>query len=316
MPPDRSFALEDVKRLVSRWSGGFAWAIELATDGVSTPVYRLKRGAETRYLRLAEQPGECRIAEKRAHDLVRDRGVRVPEVVWFDPLAPEVNRSAMITTAIPGVPLDRAIDTDAASAIVSLAGRDLARINRIPVRGYGWVVAVDGDGGLIAEHPDRASWTKEYRATVDGIPAGLLLDRNRLADTIAEWVAMPERPGSHLAHGDLDVSHLVCQESTYSGLIDFGEIRGADRAYDLGHFLLHDGERLSASLLPALIDGYRAAAPDVAITRREIVVQAVAIGVRALSRALRDPGSPYTGFLVRRLAALLDELAISAAPTR
>lgn len=298
-----------MRRLVARWADGPAGRIEPAPDGVSTPVFTLTQGRETRYLRLGEQPGECRSAEKRVYEVLRARGVRVPEVVWFEPLAPEVNRSAMITSAIPGTPLDQAIDAHAAPAIVALAGRDLARINAIPVRGYGWVVAVDADGGLVAEHADRASWTAEYHAAVAKVPGGLPLDRSRLASVVAAWATLPGQPESCLVHGDMGTSHIYCHAGRYTGLIDFGEIRGADRTYDLGHFLLHDGERVPPSLLPALLDGYREASPGAAIMTREITVQAVVIGVRALSRAGSDPTTSYVRFLTHRLSALLDELA-------
>lgn len=305
MPPDRSFSLADVRRLVARWAGGEAWQIDPAPDGVSTPVFRLSRGPEIRYLRLAEQPGECRVAEKHAHDLLRIQGVRVPQVVWFDPLAPEVNRSAMITTAIAGAPLDGHVPDGVARAIVADAGRDLARINAVPVRGYGWVVGVDASGGLVAAHRERAAWVAEYRAALEELPGDLVLDRVRLATLLDRWAALPGKTESSLAHGDLDTTHIYCQDSTYTGIIDFGEMRGTDRAYDLGHFLLHDGECVPFPLLPALRDGYLAASPGTSITRPDITVWAVAIGVRALARALRDPFSAYAGLLIRRLDALL-----------
>ncbi len=49
---------------------------------------------------------------------------------------------------------------------------------------------------------------------------------------------------ARLAHGDFDTTHIYEKNCRYSGIIDFGEIRGAEPLYDLGHFQLHDGERL------------------------------------------------------------------------
>lgn len=309
MPPDRPFSHEDVERLVARWSGNTGWCVAPATEGVSTPVYRLARGPEVRYLRLAEAPGESRIAERRVHDLLHAAGVRVPRVVWFDPSAPEVNRSAMITTAIAGGPLYTVEDEADGRAVVRRAGPDLATINAIPVHGYGWLTGVDAGGRLLAEHPDRAAWTAEYRAAAEEVADRASLDGLLLIDLMAEWATMPEQHGAHLAHGDLDTSHIYCQDSAYTGIIDLGEIRGADRAYDLGHFLLHDGERCLVPLLPALLDGYRAALPSAGITRRDIALQAVAIGTRALARMLRRPATPYAPFLTTRLSLLLGELS-------
>lgn len=40
----------------------------------------------------------------------------------------------------------------------------------------------------------------------------------------------------YLAHGDFDTTHIYQDNGRYTGIIDFGEIRGADRWYDLGYF--------------------------------------------------------------------------------
>src|SRR5690348_3806170 len=59
------------------------------TTGGSTPVYRLQRGDIVRYLRLAERPEASLAPEALAHDVLRTRGARVPEVVAFEPFDPE-----------------------------------------------------------------------------------------------------------------------------------------------------------------------------------------------------------------------------------
>ena len=59
--------------------------VERAEAGVSTPVYRISRGGTTLYLRLAEGPGAGLAPEALAHDLLRALGVRVPEVIHFEP---------------------------------------------------------------------------------------------------------------------------------------------------------------------------------------------------------------------------------------
>jgi len=94
---------------------------------------------------------------------------------------------------------------------------------------------------------------------------------------------------------------------TYTGIIDFGEVHGADPFYDLGHALLHDGENGIPPLVGHLLDG----ACDRTGTLRSptdhaaIQAQAIAIGVRHLAIASRR-GSPYAATLVTRLGHLLD----------
>jgi hypothetical protein len=52
------------------------------------------------------------------------------------------------------------------------AGRDLARINSVPVQGFGWVATVPAsDGAVAAEHPVRSAWTTEYARAATGIVA-------------------------------------------------------------------------------------------------------------------------------------------------
>lgn len=61
-----------------------------------------------------------------------------------------------------------------------------------------------------------------------------------VAATIARHDAWLHGDDARLAHGDLDLIHIYQDKGEYTGIIDFGEIRGADRLYDLGHFNLHD----------------------------------------------------------------------------
>src|SRR5262245_42413048 len=84
-------------------------------SGSSTPVYRIERGGGAYYLRLAESPEASLAPEALVHDLLHARGVRVPEVVYFEPFHERLQRSVMVTAAIPGRPLaEDSRDTDVA----------------------------------------------------------------------------------------------------------------------------------------------------------------------------------------------------------
>jgi Ser/Thr protein kinase RdoA (MazF antagonist) len=58
-------------------------------------------------------------------------------------------------------------------------------------------------------------------------------------------------------HGDFDDSHIFQDKVRFTGIIDFGEIRGSHRLYDLGHYKLHDNYGRFTSLLA----GYRTVYP-------------------------------------------------------
>src|SRR5207248_10181336 len=72
------------------------------------------------------------------------------------------------------------------------------------------------------------------------------------------WLVVEQ---ARLAHGDFDVTHIYQKGGHYTGIIDFGEIRGTDALYDLGHFNLHDGETLPQLVLPYLLAGYSEVMP-------------------------------------------------------
>src|SRR4051794_9485216 len=74
--------------------------IERTPDGVSTPVYRLARGGTTVYLRIAENAADSLAPEALVHKLLRDRGVRVREVIFYEELNEVIGRSVMVTTEI------------------------------------------------------------------------------------------------------------------------------------------------------------------------------------------------------------------------
>lgn len=110
-----------------------------------------------------------------------------------------------------------------------------------------------------------------------------------------------------LAHGDFDAMHIFQQNGLYTGIIDFGEIRGADRWYDLGHFHLHDDESLA---LPVLLQGYNEITPLPPNAEERILFASLLIAVRALSRSLQKrAANHYTPRLLQTLRVDIAALA-------
>jgi aminoglycoside phosphotransferase (APT) family kinase protein len=233
-PPDAE--VEALHALVSRLAGpGFT--IERALGGMSTPVYRLRRGEECLYLRMSEDPGGSMHAEVAVHEHLRAAGVAMPEVVAMDE-APEIGRGVMLVREVPGVPLAGADGVDRAP-ILRAAGRDLARINAVAVAGFGWVCR---DEPVWPPRGEDAT----YEAFVEG-PTGSIAavverlgtdETRRMLGAFDE--AKADDPPSRLAHGDFDATHIFQRGGRYTGVIDFGEIRGAEPHYDLAYFLVHD----------------------------------------------------------------------------
>ncbi len=97
------------------------------------------------------------------------------------------------------------------------------------------------------------------------------------------------------------MTHIFQSRGRYTGIIDFGEIRGGDCFYDLGHFRLHDGETIPQLLLPYLLEGYRDVAELPSDYEQRIALTSLLIGIAALARRLgRLPGY-CRGHLVRAI---------------
>ena len=80
-----------------------------------------------------------------------------------------------------------------------------------------------------------------------------------------------------LAHGDFDPTHVFAARGRYTGIIDFGEIRGAPTLYDLAHWALQ-------APVDRLLAGYAQVAPLPADHERIVARMSIQIGDDFLSR--------------------------------
>ena len=292
--------------------GSARLVVERTESGVSTPVYRLRRGEATRYLRLAEGPEASLAPEVLAHDVLRSRGVRVAQVVHFEPFNQDVGRSVMVTTEIPGRSLAEHHQGIDVGAVLAAAGRDLALINRVAVSGFGWVRRDrPGAARLEAEAPTlRGFALGNLEADLTALPAFLVADEiGAVRRTVGRCEGWLNADRAVLAHGDLDATHIYHQDGGYTGIIDFGEIRGADPLYDLGHFALHDGETIPDAVLPHLVQGYGEVTCLPADHEPRIQFWSLLIGVRALARSADRPQTAYQDHLARAIRRSLAALA-------
>jgi aminoglycoside phosphotransferase (APT) family kinase protein len=282
------------------------FSVEYLTEGISTFVYRIVRGDERFYLRVLPEADASFAPEVRVHALLRERGVRVPEVVYFEHRNELLGLSVMLTTEIAGESIaSRGLDEDLPT-ILFAAGRDLALVNSVPVAGFGWIARDQPVvAALAADLPTNRAFLAEH---LNGDLAALRahgLDAAAVASIeaiIARYDAWLGAERATLAHGDFDATHIYAHEGVYSGIIDCGELRGTDRWYDLGHFRLHDGELVPTMLLPWLLAGYRTVTPLPDDAERRIAFASLLIGIRTLTRTLaRHPTSPLIAHCLRAL---------------
>ena len=310
-PDDPDPAL--VRAVVERvFPGSMSIAITRAAAGVSTHVYRLRRGTETFYLRILPEADASFAPEMQVHTLLRERGVHVPNVIYFEHCNAVLRRSVMVTTAIPGRHINASTGRRALRAILYDAGRDLAIINSIPVGGFGWINRASDDiARLEAVHPTARASVYEHLETDVALLASHGLGNDEIAAIQAILTAhdtwLDDEPAC-LAHGDFDATHIFARDGRYTGIIDFGEIRGGNRWYDLGHFHAHDGETIPRRALPWLLDGYRTVTPLPDGAMERIRFTGLLIALRGIARLLRK--RPDSRAIRHGFATVLDDVAI------
>ncbi len=191
-----------IRRFIADLFPGAPPSVEPIADGVSTDVYRLRRGDDVSYLRLLPEIGARISPEAEAHRLMRERGARVPEIHYVEDHNALLGRSVMITSAIAGRPVtESTLELDTLRAVMFEAGRDLARINRVPVDGFGWIQRYGAARvGLRGEHPNERAFVAEIQEEI--LPwldrLGLSLDESRAAQDLL-----------HQSLGDPDATALA-----------------------------------------------------------------------------------------------------------
>lgn len=282
-------------------------------SGTSTPVFRIQRDGVTRYLRLAESAEANLAPEALVLENLHARGVRVPEVLHFESFSQDVGRSLMIISEIPGQPVATQHTGLDHASVLRTAGRDLAHIHDIAVAGFGFVrrdpEAVGALYGSLASFD--AFVFGEFEAQLAALAAVFTVDEigriQHAADTLRPRIGGPH---GLLAHGDLDATHIYHHDGQYIGIIDFGEIRGTDQCYDLGHLALHDREIVPYPLLPHILDGYTEISPLPDDAQVRIQAWRLLIGVRALSRGASHIQTAFHAHLHRGILESLDDLGM------
>ena len=220
-------------------------------------VYRLRADGVVYYIRVAEEAGQDLTTDARVLARLAGLGVRVPAVVHVEARPGDLDRSFLIVSAAAGRSVAGHGTDEQARRAARAAGRDAAVINALEVEGFGWLRR-DGLPGLRAE---LGSYADFVVSDLPGRWPGWLAGAFTAAELDAlQAVAGQERqrpvPRALLAHGDLDATHIwVDDHGRYAGIIDFGEMRGADRHLDLGHFLLHDRAARSVPLFEDFLAG-------------------------------------------------------------
>jgi aminoglycoside phosphotransferase (APT) family kinase protein len=268
--------------------------VEREPEGVSTVVYRITRGTGQFFLRLAEHEDDNLEVDALVHERLAMLGVRTPAIVYVTPHDPRLGRSLMITEHIGGRPLTDTADLSARVAVIERAAEDIAAINTVFVDGFGWVVRDRPVWPPRAELDDYAAYVVDDLPDPWPGPFAELFPRGDLE--LIEEVIDDERhrvvDRAVLVHGDLGLDHIFESSGAYSGIIDFGELRGAEPEFDLAVFFNHSPREGRAELIDALLRGYQRVTPLPDDIRHRMRVSGMFKALRQLCRWLQ-PGFPH-----------------------
>lgn len=289
--------------------------VERVMSGVTNYVYRIKSQSQVYYLRIAPEEEASFAPEIAALAQLRQQQVRIPEVIHAEDYNNILGRPLMIETEIKGVALSKSfLPAEIFDRIAMEAGRDLARINQLPVDGFGWLkVHPEHPTRLYGESPTFHAFALASRAADLAYLSKYVLDERTITaieHALNRYDAKLDIPQAYLAHGDFDTTHIFQDDGQYTGIIDFGEVRGAGPVYDLAHFRIRDDALPAYPFFSALERGYQEITPPPPDYEQRLRFTSVLINIRALSRAFqtRLPDE----FIWHQLAILQEDIAALA----
>jgi aminoglycoside phosphotransferase (APT) family kinase protein len=194
-------------------------------------------------------------AELWATEQARRMGVPVPEVLLVEDAVPtdDMQVAIWIHRTIHGQPLDTLREEQTTRRLTADAGELLALIHTVSTSGYG---PIDAQGrGQLNGFSAYLSWDDRAAdaALANGISRTDVDEAAQLLETYQHVWATPP----HLLHGDWLPEHILIQDGTVAGIIDFGNTRSGDPAYDIAYWqFFWDTDLYSSS---ALLEGYRRA---------------------------------------------------------
>jgi fructosamine-3-kinase len=256
--------------------------IQKVEDGVITDVYKLKN-SETYYLKIFSD-NHSLAAMLLANKLLLQEGIHIPEIVYSKEKDTIQNKRAFyIEKELKGksIKKDPSLSEDEKEKIIIEAGKDLAKLNSIPVQGVGSIKDFK-DAKL------KAPWKNYEEFILNNVNNMLneLLHSNVLSkeqiDKIEKYIIknqslLDTQNNSFLAHGDFCLEHIYHLDGKYSGIIDFGDMRGTSKFHDLAHFYTYNRKYFEP-----LIKGYNSIYELPHDYLEKIIVEAVVFGVGKL----------------------------------
>ncbi len=209
--------------------------------GVSTDVFKLSYKSTTLFLRVLPK-GEKSSRQVIAHRKMIEKGVNVPEVIYFADNINEIDGcSYMILKEIKGDSIreSRVLRLNDIEKIIIEAGKQIALVNTIEVNGVGWIDRAEGNNlfASVKDYDDFAIKNLQ-NMLIDLVSKNIV--SKELSEKIFQYIDKNKqlfdiKGKSFLAHGDFGIDHIYQNDGKFSGIIDFGDIRGTSKFYDISH---------------------------------------------------------------------------------
>lgn len=229
-------------------------SVERVLKGTSTFVYRVTTNSGTYYLRFLPEDASFAV-EVLAHNTLGAVGVSVPRVIGFEHKNELTGLSVMLVDEIPGICIEDNWPQTNLQDILREAGRQLARIHSIPVDGFGWIDKGSYDTLKGEKHSFDEYFSEYLNYDLQALSQYPFSDeeRRQINELMLTARQILNVQNAVLVHGDFDISHIFHSSGRYSGIIDFGDIRGNNRLYDFATFVGFYQDRVTFSYL---LEGY------------------------------------------------------------
>ena len=250
-----SYSPKKIKTFLQNLPNFTDYNVEYINEGVSTEVYKLTKNDKVFYFRISGE-GENSSTEALAHRLLIEHGVKAPKVIAQKDFDENLKRSYLITFEIKGTSL-KGTEANIEQILLNV-GKQLAIVNSIPVKNFGWINRVTPNcTKLVGEN----STYKDFAISNERIKYMLRdLVNAKIIDQSVKGKFLEYYKNNHLkfdcnqaylAHGDFDLEHVFQLNGQYTGIIDWGDIRATSPYHDLSHFYTY-----SPNLFEYLLKGY------------------------------------------------------------
>ena len=216
-------------------------------SGYEQEVFEAVLGNRTVVFKADREVGKGRVVlEAWAYQRARELGAPVPRVLATDLGHETYPRNFIIIEKLPGVPLDD-VDLEERQRLIREAGWAVRSVHEIGIPGFG-LLEEAGYLRTAQVQGEFDSWDDFLNQVLNStLPA--LRDEGVIDDAEVERIdrAVADHadffdlgPVGHLLHGRFDPAHVLVDQGEIAGIVDLGDRRSGDPAWDLGGFLIHN----------------------------------------------------------------------------